>query len=76
MSSTPDSMRPSGPTRRTFLHSSGAIAGAGLGAGSLLSQDVGRARGSEELGVALVGCGGRGTGAAGQARLKISSTST
>jgi myo-inositol 2-dehydrogenase/D-chiro-inositol 1-dehydrogenase len=74
MSTPPNSPRLSGTSRRTFLHASGAAVGAGLTNGALFSPngervslETGRARGDEELGVALVGCGGRGTGAAGQA---------
>ena len=74
MPTTPNSLHRPGTSRRTFLHSSGAAVGAGLTNGALfspngerISLDTGRARGDEELGVALVGCGGRGTGAAGQA---------
>ena len=74
MSNNKNSERSAGTSRRTFLHSSGAVVGAGLTSGGIFPQDgerialgEGRARGDEELGVALVGCGGRGTGAAGQA---------
>lgn len=64
-----------GATRRSFLAASAAAA---LGTGALASaaaasatpgtsSDAGRARGDDELRVALIGCGGRGTGAAMQA---------
>jgi predicted dehydrogenase len=67
MPKTPRIENTAGSTRRTFLHSSGAAVGTTLSAGPLLSLETGRARADEELGVALIGCGGRGTGAAGQA---------
>ncbi len=52
------------PTRRTFLRQSSSIAaGTALGISSLPSVHVG---GSDEIRVALIGCGGRGTGAADQ----------
>jgi len=49
--------------RRTFIKSSAAIGGA-LALGSSFS--TAHAQGSEEIKVALIGCGGRGTGAVGQ----------
>src|SRR5947209_14177509 len=48
-------------TRRDFLQTSAALA-----ATSLLASNV-HAQGSDELKIGLIGCGGRGTGAAGQA---------
>jgi predicted dehydrogenase len=57
-------MHPS-PSRRAFLRSSGALVGASLL--SELSAARGGARRNDLLRVALVGCGGRGTGAAIQA---------
>ena len=52
------------PTRRTFLRQSSSIAaGTALGISSLPSVHAG---GSDEIRVALIGCGGRGTGAADQ----------
>jgi predicted dehydrogenase len=48
-------------TRRTFLQTSAAVAATSLIAGNA------HAQGNDELKVGLIGCGGRGTGAAGQA---------
>src|SRR5258706_14882264 len=54
-------------SRRQFLQTgSGALAGAAL-AGALSVERGGHAAGSDLLKVALVGCGGRGSGAADQA---------
>ena len=54
-------------SRRHFIkHSSAALAGSALMATPILARGSGRA-GADELRVALVGCGGRGTGAAVQA---------
>ena len=51
------------PTRRTFV-----ATGAALGAAALVAPRVwGAEGGSDKLKVALIGCGGRGTGAASQA---------
>jgi myo-inositol 2-dehydrogenase / D-chiro-inositol 1-dehydrogenase len=52
-------------TRRTFLQQSGVLAGAALGAAVM----AGRVHAAEDntIKIALVGCGGRGTGAASQA---------
>ena len=50
-------------TRRTFIKSSAAVGGA-LALGSTFN--TAHAQGSEEIKVALVGCGGRGTGAVSQ----------
>jgi predicted dehydrogenase len=56
---------PPAPSRRDFLHTSTATLAAGtLAAASALPV---HAAGSDVLRVGLVGCGGRGTGAAGQA---------
>jgi predicted dehydrogenase len=52
-------------TRRAFLQRSSALTGTALLSGAAPLR--GRARGSDELRVALIGCGGRGTGAALQA---------
>jgi predicted dehydrogenase len=57
--------QPAGPTRRTVLTSSAALAGTALAGPSFAAP--GRARGGETLRIALVGCGGRGRGAASQA---------
>ncbi len=53
-------------TRRDFLHTS-SIAAGGLVLGGLSAERGAHAAGSEELKIALVGCGGRGSGAAAQA---------
>lgn len=53
-------------TRRDFLKTT-AAAGAILGAPAILSSKVLAAQNGDTLRVGLVGCGGRGTGAAGQA---------
>ena len=55
------------PSRRHVLHASSAAAAAVGLARPTLALPPGRARRREELRVALVGCGGRGTGAAMQA---------
>src|SRR5450755_4751468 len=51
-----------GSTRRHFLKTSAALAAASL----TVAQNA-HAQGSDELKVGLIGCGGRGTGAAAQA---------
>lgn len=52
------------PSRRSFLKRSGVIAaGAALGGGLALSRSA-HAAGSDTFKIALIGCGGRGTGAA------------
>ena len=53
-------------TRRAFLGTSAALAGASLLPGTAFAGDR-QAAGDRKLRVALVGCGGRGTGAAAQA---------
>ncbi|MBL6720217.1 MAG: Gfo/Idh/MocA family oxidoreductase [Planctomycetes bacterium] len=55
------------PSRRTLLQTSGAAAAALTLSRPALALPPGRARRRETLRVALVGCGGRGTGAAMQA---------
>ncbi len=52
--------------RRQFMHAA-ALASAAAIAGPALSRPLTRAGGSDRIKVALVGCGGRGTGAAAQA---------
>lgn len=54
------------PSRRQFLQVSGAAVGAAL-AGTLSSGRAVHAAGSDRLKVGLIGCGGRGTGAANNA---------
>src|SRR5687768_479878 len=57
----------SGPiTRRNFLQSSSFAAG-GLALGGLSAERAAHAQGSDTIKIALVGCGGRGSGAAAQA---------
>jgi predicted dehydrogenase len=51
-------------TRRTFLTTTGVAAGAAFAANLGLLSNV-HAAGSDEIRVGLIGCGGRGTGAAG-----------
>ncbi len=53
-------------TRRSFLQTSGVVAGAAL-LGGLSIERSAHAAGSDELKLALIGCGGRGSGAASQA---------
>lgn len=53
-------------TRRSFLQTSGVVAGAAL-LGGLSIERSAHAAGSDELKLALIGCGGRGSGAANQA---------
>lgn len=53
-------------TRRSFLQTSGVVAGAALLGGLSIDRSA-HAAGSDELKLALIGCGGRGSGAANQA---------
>ncbi|MGC4002906.1 MAG: Gfo/Idh/MocA family oxidoreductase [Pirellulales bacterium] len=59
---------PTGATRREFMKSSGLATGAALVGGTLAGMSstarYANAQGSGEVKVALIGCGGRGTGAA------------
>ncbi len=52
------------PSRRDFLKTSSALAAAGALSGSLAIARSAHAAGSDTLRIGLVGCGGRGTGAA------------
>lgn len=54
-----------GHSRRDFLKSSSAVAAGSALAGSLSMARTAHAAGSEEIKVALIGCGGRGCGAIG-----------
>jgi len=54
-------------SRREFLKHSSLLAGAGTVAGTLSFAQSAHAAGGDELKVGLIGCGGRGTGAASQA---------
>ncbi|MBN2217912.1 MAG: Gfo/Idh/MocA family oxidoreductase [Pirellulales bacterium] len=60
-------------TRRDFLKTSGVLAGAAL-AGNLAVARSAHAQGSDVLRVGLIGCGGRGTGAASDALSADSNT--
>ncbi len=55
-----------GASRRDFLKASSALAAAGAAGGSLAMPANAHAQGSDVIKVGLVGCGGRGTGAAEQ----------
>src|SRR4051812_44035205 len=57
----PKNTRPAGSTRRQFLQTSATLAAASAVAGNV------HAAGGDLLKVGLIGCGGRGTGAASQA---------
>src|SRR6266545_2325049 len=61
-----DPNSPSPTTRRDFLKTSTAIAGGTLLGGLTLERSA-FAAGSDTLKIALIGCGGRGSGAADQA---------
>ncbi|MCG7860035.1 dehydrogenase, partial [Flavihumibacter sediminis] len=63
-----DASKDAGKSRREFVKNSGLLAG-GLMAAPLLSQANFFSGSSDVIKVALVGCGGRGTGAAIQALL-------
>ena len=54
-------------TRRTFIKSSSLLFAGGTVAGSLNIARAAHAYGSDLIRIGLIGCGGRGTGAAGQA---------
>jgi predicted dehydrogenase len=54
-------------TRRGFLKKSSAAIAAGGLAGSLMLSKSAHAAGSDEIKIALIGCGGRGSGAANEA---------
>ncbi len=63
-SSTTDAARR--PSRRDFLKRSTAVAGASLAGGLSIARGA-HAQGSDTIKIAVIGCGGRGTGAAVQA---------
>src|SRR5579872_6946316 len=67
MSDPVQAQKPQAPSRRDFLKSSGAVVAAGTLAGHAVLAPGLFAAGSDVLKVGLVGCGGRGTGAASQA---------
>src|SRR5690348_2952621 len=54
-------------TRRDFLKTSAGIAAGAAVAGTLVRPMPAYAQASDEIKIGLIGCGGRGTGAAGQA---------
>ena len=54
----------SSPSRRTFLQTSAAAAAAGSVLTAAFNPPAVHAAGDDTLKVALIGCGGRGTGAA------------
>lgn len=61
-------IHPSAFTRRSFIQRTSAAAGAAALVGALpIERFAHAASGTDELKVALIGCGGRGSGAAGQA---------
>jgi predicted dehydrogenase len=67
MTERPKSPKTSIPSRREFLKTSTAAVVGGSLAGSLALTRSAHAAGSEMLKIGLIGCGGRGTGAAQQA---------
>jgi len=69
MSSSPKTKVEVSPrtTRRTFLQGTGAVLGASAWPGTLPIARGAHAAGSDTIKVALIGCGGRGTGAAADA---------
>ncbi len=67
MSDQARSDRPAPPSRREFLKTSTVAAVGGALAGSLSVARSAHAAGDDQIKIALVGCGGRGTGAANQA---------
>lgn len=72
--STNDTERLSGTDRRGFIKATSAILAGGAVASTLPIARSAHAFGSDEIKIGLVGCGGRGTGAAGQALATNSST--
>src|ERR1700712_427974 len=63
MSDSP--VRPAGsqPTRRDFIRNTSALAAAGALAGTLGTASNAHAAGDDTIKIALIGCGGRGSGA-------------
>jgi myo-inositol 2-dehydrogenase / D-chiro-inositol 1-dehydrogenase len=64
--STPASGKSSTASRRDFLKTSTVIVGGALAGGLAIARSA-HAAGDDQIKIALVGCGGRGTGAANQA---------
>ena len=67
MNDKPHSPKPPSTTRRQFVGSSLTAASGLAGLGTLTAARAAHASGSETLRIGLIGCGGRGTGAARQA---------
>jgi predicted dehydrogenase len=67
MSNQPNSARASQPSRREFLKTSGVAVVGGTLASLAMAQQAHAAMKDETIKIALIGCGGRGTGAANQA---------
>jgi myo-inositol 2-dehydrogenase / D-chiro-inositol 1-dehydrogenase len=63
----PESIEANGSDRRSFLKTGTALAAGAAVAGQLSIAQGAHAFGSDEIKIGLIGCGGRGTGAAGQA---------
>jgi myo-inositol 2-dehydrogenase / D-chiro-inositol 1-dehydrogenase len=67
MSQSTSGARSGGPSRREFLKgSTAAVVGASLASNLSISRSA-HAAGDDQIKIALIGCGGRGTGAAAQA---------
>ena len=62
-----DIITPDAFNRRTFLKKGSAAMAGGALLGSLAAERFAHAAGNDEIKIALVGCGGRGGGAADQA---------
>jgi predicted dehydrogenase len=67
MTTTPKRLNDSSTSRRTFLKASTAALAGGLAGATQIAASRENAGGSDLLRVGLIGCGGRGTGAAGEA---------
>jgi predicted dehydrogenase len=63
---SPSPAPPSGVSRRGFLQATTRVAAGGVALAALSAERFAHAAGGDELKLALVGCGGRGTGAASQ----------
>jgi predicted dehydrogenase len=68
MNSASSSRTPPGAhlTRRGFLHTTSRAAAGGLALAALAPERFAHAAGSDEIKIAMIGCGGRGTGAVSQ----------
>jgi myo-inositol 2-dehydrogenase / D-chiro-inositol 1-dehydrogenase len=67
MKNNSDSSGVQAPSRREFLKNTGAIIAGGAIAGSLPVEIAAQGNGNDVLRIGLIGCGGRGTGAATEA---------